>query len=184
MSQADNSLVKLISMIGLGARISVKPLLVLIWGSAVTTLMAVIYLHWAMVLGWGWSLVPLWLMVLPMTGLVFYWFTLDGLSRLPETLLESKEILSILKQRYAKRRKTKEIKGIGPVATTRRMLLLGGLLWDSRDVIDAASNLYGLLDLFNPIFWLMMLISFVSTVVFCGLYVISCGGHYLFYLMS
>ncbi len=180
MSQPDNSLVKLISMIGVGARVSVKPLLVLIWGSAVTTLMAVIYLHWAMVLGWGWSLLPLWLMVLPMTGLVFYWFTLDGLSRLPETLLESKETFTILKQRYAKRRNATEIRGIGPVATTRRMLLLGGLLWDSRDVIDAASNLYGLLDLFNPLFWLMMLISVVSTVVFSGMYVIVCGGHYFF----
>jgi energy-coupling factor transporter transmembrane protein EcfT len=180
MSQADNGLVKLIGMIGVGARISVKPLLILIFGSAVTTIMAVIYLHWAMFLGWSWSLVPLWLMVLPMTGLVFYWFTLDGLSRLPQTLLESKETFSILKQRYAERKNGKEIKGIGPVATTRRMLLLGGLLWDSRDVIDAASNLYGLLDLFNPFFWLMMLISFVSTVVLCGLYVISCGGHYLF----
>ena len=184
MPEADNSLVKLISMIGLGARISVVPLLVLIFGSAVMTLMSVIYLHWAVVLGWGWSLVPFWLMVLPMTGLVFYWFTLDGLSRLPQTLLESKVTFSILKLRYAKRRNTKEIKGIGPVATTRRMLLLGGLLWDSRDVIDAASNLYGLLDLFNPLFWLMMLISFVSTVVLCGLYVVCCGGHYLFYGLS
>ena len=180
MSQADNGLVKLIGMIGVGARISVKPLLVLIWGCAVTTIMAVIYLHWAMALGWGWSLVPLWLMVLPMTGLVFYWFTLDGLSLLPETLLESKETFSILRQRFAKRKNTKEIRGIGPVATTRRMLLLGGLLWDSRDVIDAASNLYGLLDLFNPLFWLMMLISFVSTLVFSSLYVIVCGSHYFF----
>jgi fatty acid desaturase len=89
MSQADSGLVKLIGLIGMGARFSVKPLLVLIWGSAVTTLMAVIYLHWAVALGWGWSLVPLWLMVLPMVGLVFYWFTLDGLSRLPETLLDN-----------------------------------------------------------------------------------------------
>ncbi|MFT5881603.1 MAG: hypothetical protein ACI9FG_000088 [Crocinitomicaceae bacterium] len=180
MSQANSGLVKLIGLIGIGARISVKPLLVLIWGSAVMTLMAVIYLHWAAALGWSWSLIPLWLMVLPMAGLVFYWFALDGLSRLPETLLESKEIFAILKQRYEERRSGKEIRGIGPVATTRRMLLLGGLLWDSRDVIDAASNLYGLLDLFNPLFWLMMLISFVSTIVFSGLYVIVCGCHYFF----
>ena len=180
MSQAESSLVKLIGLIGIGARFSVKPLLLLIWGSSVTTLMAVIYLHWAADLGWGWSLVPLWLMVLPMAGLVFYWFTIDGLSRLPKTMLESKETFSILKQRYAERKNGKEIKGIGAVATTRRMLLLGGLLWDSRDVIDAASNLYGLLDLFNPLFWLMMLISLVSSIVFCSLFAIACGSHYLF----
>ncbi|MEO1857788.1 MAG: hypothetical protein ABGY95_10575 [Rubritalea sp.] len=181
MSQADNSLVKLISRIGVGARMSVKPLLVLIWGSAVTTLMAVIYLHWSTTLGWCWSLVPLWLTLLPMTGLVFYWFALDGLSRLPETLLESKEVFAILKQRFAKRRNAREIKGIGPVATTRRMFLLGGLLWDSRDLIDVASNLYALLDLFNPLFWLMMLISTVCTIALSALFVIVCGSHYFFF---
>ncbi len=101
------------------------------------------------------------------------------MSRLYETLLESKELYAILRERYAERRRGKDIKGIGPVATIRRMMLLGGLIWDSRDVIDAASNVYGLLDLFNPLFWLMMLISFVSSLVFCGLFVLVSGGHYV-----
>lgn len=39
---------KLISLIGAGARISVKPLLVVFVGCSFITLMAVVYAHWAM----------------------------------------------------------------------------------------------------------------------------------------
>lgn len=181
MQETQGSLVKLVTLVGKGARLSVVPLLLLIIGSTITTIGGVCYLHWSMALGWWWALVPLYLMILPLAGLVFYWFSLDGISRLPETLLESKELLPELKRRYAKRREKNEIRGLGPVATTRRMFLLGGLLWDSRDVIDAASNLYGLVDLFNPFFWLLMLISLVSSLVFCSLIALVCAANYFFF---
>lgn len=181
MSESDGGVIKLVTLVGKGARLSVVPLLILLWGSATISCMSVAYLHWAMDLRWGWSLVPLYLMLLPFAGMLFYWFALDGLSRLPDTLLNSKELYGELKIRYAARKQKNEIRGIGPVATTRRMFLLGGLLWDSRDVLDAASNIYGVLDLFNPLFWLMMLISLVSTVVFCGSYILVCGTHYFLF---
>ncbi|WP_377136811.1 hypothetical protein [Rubritalea spongiae] len=103
------------------------------------------------------------------------------MSKLPETLLESKELLAVLKERYAERKKGKVIKGIGPIATSRRILLLGGLLWDSRDVIDAASNIYALLDLFNPIFWIVMSVSCVLSVLFSFGYCVLGLGHYFFF---
>ena len=181
MSERDGGLMKLVTLVGKGARLSVVPLLILIWGSSVITCLSVAYLRWGVDLSWAWSLVPIWLMLLPSAGMLFYWFALDGLSRLPETLLNSKELYGELKVRYAARKQKKEIRGLGPVATTRRMFLLGGLLWDSRDVLDAASNIYGVLDLFNPLFWLMMFISLVSTLVLCSTYILVSGTHYFFF---
>ena len=181
MAHAENGLIKMISMIGVGAQISVKPILVLIWGNLLTTSMAVLYFRLVMILDWRWSLLPLYLIILPMIGLVFYWFALDGLSRLPKALLDSKDTFAILQDRYYERIGKREIKGLGPVALTRRILFLGGLLWDSRDVIDTASNLYSLMDLFNPLFWLFMMISLISVMTLSSLYVIVCGGHYLFF---
>ena len=87
MAHAENGLIKMISMIGVGAQISVKPILVLIWGNLLTTSMAVLYFRLVMILDWRWSLLPLYLIILPMIGLVFYWFAIDGLSRLLKALL-------------------------------------------------------------------------------------------------
>lgn len=181
MAEMDRNLVKLIYLVGKGARLSLKPLLILIWGCSFITLMSVVYVRWAMEENWWWSFSPLFLMLLPLIVLVVYWFGLDGISKLPETLLESKALLAELKRRYAQRRIGKEdIKGLGPIATVRRMLLLGGLLWDSRNVIDTASNLYGVIGLFSPVFWIIMFISLISSIVFCGIYVLVCAGHYFF----
>ncbi|MGJ8674141.1 hypothetical protein [Rubritalea sp.] len=177
----SKTLVQLVSLVGKGARVSMVPLLVLICVSATVTLAACAYCYWGMEWSFWWSLSPVYLMFAPFSGLLFYWFSLDGMSRLPETLLESKEILAVLKERYAQRKLGKEIRGIGPIATTRRMLLLGGLLWDSRDVIDAASNLYGLIDLFNPFFWIVMLTSCVLSVLFSVGYCATGLVHFFFF---
>lgn len=181
MSDEESKLVRVIYLVGKGARASVKPLLLLLISSLITTLMSVVYFRWAIELNWWWSLVPLYLMFLPLLGLTYYWFALDGISSLPESLVESKQVWAELKMRYAKRRQKREIVGIGPIATIRRMLLLGGLLWDSRDVLDTASNAYGLVDLFNPLFWLLQLISLICTVVFCSLFVVTCAVHFFFF---
>jgi uncharacterized membrane protein len=182
MSQAEtNTLIQLIRLVGKGARMSMVPLVVLIVLSVLAMSFGAAYCYWGMGISFWWSLTPVYLMILPLVGLLFYWFSLDGMSRLPDTLLESKETLAILKERYVKRKQGKEIRGIGPLATTRRMLLLGGLLWDSRDVIDAASNVYALIDLFNPIFWIVMLASCVLSVVFSFGFTLIGLGHYFFF---
>lgn len=177
----SKTLIQLVSLIGKGARVSMVPLLMLICVSATVTLFAWAYCYWGVEWSFWWALSPIYLMVAPFAGLLFYWFSLDGMSRLPETLLDSKEILAVLKERYAQRKSGKEIRGLGPIATTRRMLLLGGLLWDSRDVIDTASNLYALIDLFNPIFWIVMLASCVLSVMFSFGYIVLGLGHYFFF---
>lgn len=179
MSDEEGKLVKLVFLVGKGARLSVTPLLLLLFSSLTVTVLSVVYFHWAMELGWWWSLLPLYLMGLPLLGLSYYWFALEGISRLPETLMESKLVWAELRSRFAKRRKKREIRGIGPVSTVLRMQLLGGLLWDSRDVLDTASTVYGLVDLFNPMFWLLQLISLGCSVVFCTLLVLSCALHFV-----
>lgn len=177
----SNALIQLITLVGKGARISMIPLLLLIAVSAISTVVATGYCFWGVEWEFWWAIIPVYLMILPFAGLLFYWFSLDGMSRLPETLLDSKELLAVLKERYAKRKEGKVIRGIGPVATTRRMILLGGLLWDSRDVIDAASNIYALIDLFNPLFWIVMLASVILSVLFSFGYTVLCIGHYFFF---
>ncbi|MFC4993781.1 hypothetical protein [Rubritalea tangerina] len=181
MSSKEEWLIRLIGLIGKGARMSVVPIAVLVIGCSTIMLMSVVYFRWAMELSWWWALAPMYLLVIPLGGMVFYWFTLDGLSRLPESLVESKETWRVLKDRVSERKQGVEIRGFGPVATMRRMLLLGGMLWDSRDAIDTASNLYSLLDLFNPIFWVIMLVSLLASVAFSMLFVAVTAGHYFFF---
>lgn len=181
MSDEDRKLVKMVYLIGKGARFSVKPLLLLIIASSTTTLMSAVYFRWAMDANWWWSCSPLLLMALPLLAMVYYWFALDGISRLPESLVESKEVWAELRRRYTQRREKREIRGIGPIATIQRMSLLGGLVWDSRDVLDTASNLYALLDLFKPWFWLIQLISLACTFVFCTTFFVICAVHFFFF---
>lgn len=180
-AKESNTLVQLITLIGKGARMSIVPLTILIVLSACMTLVASGYCYWGIEWSFWWALSPVYLMVLPLAGLLFYWFSLDGMSRLPESLLESKETLAVLKERFSQRKQKYTIRGIGPIATTRRMLLLGGILWDSRDVIDTASNVYALIDLFNPIFWILMLASCVLSVLFSFGYGALVLAHYLFF---
>ncbi len=53
MMAEQGGFTKLISLIGAGARISVKPLLVVLIGCSFITLMAVVYARWAMDVSWG-----------------------------------------------------------------------------------------------------------------------------------
>lgn len=179
--ESDGRLLKLVVLAGKGARISVKPLMFLIVAGATTTLMCAVYLRWAMEANWWWSSAPILLMALPLLSLIYYWFSLDGISKLPEALVASKETWAVLRQRYAARKRIREIKGLGPIATMKRMRLLVGLLWDSRDVLDTASNLVAVKDLFNPIFWIVQAISLGCTGIFCTLYTIICASHFFFF---
>lgn len=177
---ADERFIQFIHAVSRGAQFSIKPLLVLLFGHLVIMLCGIIYLFGGWGLSAAWAFLPLYLSALPLLGLGFYWFSLDGIASLPSSLANSKETYAILQDRYAQRRHKTEIKGRGIVANTRRIFLLAGLVWDSRDVIDTASNVYGLLDLLNPIFWIFMLISVVSTVFLSGLYFVVSIAHYVF----
>ena len=176
----ENGLMQFITLIGKGARLSIWPLLLLICCSVIVVIASVSYSYWGAGISLAWSLLPVYLFILPLSGLLFYWFALDGISRLPDTLLESKELLYVLRERYAKRRKKTRIVGLGFIATIRRAFLLAGLLWDSRDVIDAASNVYSLVDLVNPVFWLAILVSTILSVLLCVVSIVCCLGHYFF----
>lgn len=177
---ADERFIKFIHSVSRGAQFSIKPLLVLLFGHLVISLCTIVYLLAAWGVGVSWALLPLYLSALPTLGLAFYWFSLDGIASLPKSLSGSKAMFEVLQQRYLERRSKREIKGRGIVANTRRIFLLAGLVWDSRDVIDTASNIYGLIDLLNPFFWVFMLGSVISSLCLSGIYIAVSICHYLF----
>ncbi|WP_018968752.1 hypothetical protein [Rubritalea marina] len=178
----DDRFIQFIQLISRGAKASIKPLLILLFGHAVMALCFFVYLLGAWGASLAWSLVPIYCSFLPILGLAFYWFSLDGVAGLPRTLANSRETYEVLQERYANRRSKSEIKGKGIVANTRRIILLAGLTWDSRDVIDTSLNVIGLLDLMNPIFWIFMIASVVSSIGLSFLYFSITLAHYFFVL--
>ncbi len=176
---ADERFIKFIHLVSRGAQFSIKPLLMLLFGHVIISLCTVVYLLAAWGVPLRWAMVPLYLSMLPTLGLAFYWFSLDGIASLPKSLSGSKEMFEILQARYLERRSKREIHGRGIVANTRRIFLLAGLVWDSRDVIDTASNIYGLIDLLNPFFWVFMLGSVISSLTLSFAYILLSVCHYV-----
>lgn len=139
-----------------GVRLSLRMLSFFGGYAALVTLLAVMSFRYGAAWGWAWSLLPLWVMLIPLTGLGFYWVTLEGVSQLPQILRKSPQTIREIGDRLKKRNSGEKIRGIGPIATFKRVKLTMGILWDSRELVEGAFELQGLMQLASPLFWIVL----------------------------